>query len=100
MNDSQMNYGIAEKHSFKDALRNIGNIAAVGAHRYYFYAEHEGDTSQNKISTNDLLRLLVDNKQLQNQILANELNIDKGGEFTMGIVNTCIAQNIVTYLNR
>ena len=36
MNDNQMNYGIAEKHSFKDALRNIGNIAAVGAHRYYF----------------------------------------------------------------
>ena len=100
MNDNQMNYGIAEKHSFKDTLRNIGNIAAVGTHRYYFYVEHEGNAIQNKISKNDLLRLLVDNKQLQNQILANELNIDKGGEFTMGIVNTCIAQNIISYLNR
>ncbi|MBK0040355.1 hypothetical protein JK162_07875 [Leuconostoc pseudomesenteroides] len=100
MNDNQMNYGIAEKHSFKDTLRNIGNIAAVGTHRYYFYVTHEGDTSQNKISKNDLLQLLVGNKQLQDLILANELNIDKGGEFTMGIMNSSIAQNIISYLNR
>lgn len=107
MSDSNVKYGIFEKHSWKDVLWNIGNRTAGLTRRYYFYQEHDGERTL--LSKKALLTLLSTNEDMKNYISKDErykqyispdnILMSENGEFFAGLINMDYIKKIVNYLN-
>ena len=107
MSDSNVKYGIFEKHSWKDVLWNIGNRTAGFTRRYYFYQEHDGERTL--LSKKALLTLLSTNEDMKNYISKDErykqyispdnIVMSENGEFFAGLINMDYIKKIVNYLN-
>lgn len=107
MSDSDVKYGIFEKHSWKDVLWNIGNRTAGFTRRYYFYRETDGERTL--LSKKALLVLLSANEDMKNYISKDErykqyispdnIVMSGNGEFFAGLINMDYVKKIVNYLN-
>ena len=107
MSDSNVKYGIFEKHSWKDVLWNIGKRTAGLTRRYYFYQEHDGERTL--LSKKALLTLLSTNEDMKNYISKDErykqyispdnIVMSENGEFFAGLINMDYIKKIVNYLN-
>ena len=107
MSDSDVKYGIFEKHSWKDVLWNIGNRTAGFTRRYYFYRETDGERTL--LSKKALLVLLSANEDMTNYISKDErykqyispdnIVMSENGEFFAGLINMDYVKKIVNYLN-
>jgi len=107
MSDSNVKYGIFEKHSWKDVLWNIGNRTAGFTRRYYFYQEHDGERTL--LSKKALLTLLSTNEDMKNYISKDErykqyispdnIVMSENGEFFAGLINMDYIKKIINYLN-
>jgi pyruvate-formate lyase len=107
MSDSNVKYGIFEKHSWKDVLWNIGNRTAGFTRRYYFYQEHDGERTL--LAKKALLTLLSTNEDMKNYISKDErykqyispdnIVMRENGDFFAGLINMDYIKKIVNYLN-
>ncbi|MCH3952778.1 MAG: hypothetical protein LKK24_08240 [Leuconostoc mesenteroides] len=107
MSDSNIKYGIFEKHNWKDVLWNIGNKTAGFTRRYYFYRETDGERTL--LSKKDLLGLLSSNEDMKNFISKDErykqyispdnIVMSENGEFFAGLINMDDVKKVVNYLN-
>lgn len=107
MVNSDVKYGIFEKHSWKDVLWNMGNQTGGLTRRYYFYEERHGN--QKLLTKSDLLALLSKNEGIAAYISKEDRNkqyispenivISDNGEFFVGVVNMNYVKKILAYLN-
>ena len=98
MSDSNIKYGIFEKHNWKDVLWNIGNRTAGFTRRYYFYRETDGERTL--LSKKDLLGLLSSKDERYKQYISpDNIVMSENGEFFAGLINMDDVKKVVNYLN-